>query len=259
MSLTVTSASNLDDLPGVRYGFFGSQGGVSTGIYQSLNAGPGSRDDPAAVTENRRRVATSLGLDEPDLVSVFQIHSDIVATVDAPWAWPDRPRCDAMVTATPGIALGVLAADCGPVLFADAEAGVIGAAHSGWKGSLGGVLQNTITAMEALGADRGRIQTALGPCIRQDSYEVGPEFPAPFLEQSSDNAQYFESGARDGHHQFDLGAYIVDQLAQAGVGSVIDTELDTYSNDDRLFSYRLNTHRGESRYGRNISAICLTE
>ncbi len=259
MSLTVASASNLDGLPGIRYGFFGNRGGVSTGIYESLNAGHGSGDNPAAVKENRRRVADALGVGEPDLVSAFQIFSNLVARVDAPWTRQERPRCDAIVTAVPGIALGVLAADCGPVLFADADARVVGAAHSGWKGALGGVLQNTVEAMEALGASRGRIQAALGPCIRQKSYEVGPEFPSPFLQQAHDNERFFEPAARNGHFQFDLGGYIVDQLVQAGVDAVFDTETDTYPNADRLFSYRFNTHQGENRYGRNISAICLTE
>lgn len=257
MTLTVTSVTPLDDLPGIRYGFFGSRGGVSTGIFESLNAGPGSKDDPAAVTENRRRVAAELGVGEPSLLSVFQIHSDQVIAAEGPWDGSPRPKCDAMVTNRPGLALGVLAADCGPVLFADADAGVVGAAHSGWKGAVGGVLQNTVAAMERLGADRSRIVAALGPCIRQPSYEVGPEFPEPFLKQDPANERYFEAGDRAGHYQFDLGGYVVKQLELEELAAVHDTNLDTYANPDRLFSYRLNTHRGESRYGRNISAICL--
>ncbi len=258
MSLTVASAPPLERLPGIRYGFFGSRGGVSTGIYASLNGGHGSRDDPRAVTENRRRVADELALEEPALLSVYQCHSDRVATVSEPWTRETRPRCDAMVTGRPGIGLGVLAADCGPVLFADAEAGVVGAAHAGWKGALAGVLQNTVAAMEKLGADRSNIVAVLGPCIRQSSYEVGPEFPAPFLDRDPDNARFFENGGRAGHRQFDLGGYIVGTLESAGVAAVHDTGLDTYSNDGRLFSYRLNTHRGHRQYGRNVSAICLT-
>ena len=258
MSLTAAAAQPLDRLPGIRYGFFGSRGGVSTGIYASLNGGHGSRDDPGAVTENRRRVASELGVEEPALLSVYQCHSDRVVTVTEPWTRETRPRCDAMVTDRPGIGLGVLAADCGPVLLADAGARVVGAAHAGWKGALAGVLQNTVAAMEILGADPSRTVAALGPCIRQPSYEVGPEFPAPFLEQDPDNARFFVAADRAGHFQFDLGGYIVRQLEAAGVATVCDTGQDTYSNAGRLFSYRLNTHLGHRQYGRNVSAICLT-
>ena len=258
MSLTVAAAPALDELPGVRYGFFGSRGGVSTGIYASLNGGHGSRDDPRAVTENRRRVAQELALEETAFLSVYQCHSDRVVTVAEPWTRKSRPRCDAMVTDRPGIGLGVLAADCGPVLFADAEARVVGAAHAGWKGALAGVLPNTVAAMEELGADRSRTVAALGPCIRQPSYEVGPEFPTPFLKQSAEYARFFATGHRSDHFQFDLGGYIVSQLEAAGLAAVYDTGLDTYANSDRLFSYRRNTHRGHREYGRNVSAICLT-
>ena len=254
MSLTIASVPPLENLPRVRCGFFGSRGGVSAGIYASLNGGQGSGDDPGAVRENRRRVAG----EETSLVSVFQCHSDRAITVTEPWTRETRPRCDAMATDRPGIGLGVLAADCGPVLLADAEAGVVGAAHAGWKGALAGILPNTVAAMEALGADRSRTVAALGPCIRQASYEVGPEFPAPFLAQDPDNARFFETGARPGHHQFDLGGYIVAQLEAAGLAAVYDTGLDTYADPDRLFSYRRNTHRGHRDYGRNVSAICLT-
>ncbi len=257
-ALAVVSAPPLDGLPGVRYGFFGSRGGVSTGIYASLNGGQGSGDDPGAVGENRRRVAGALGIAETALVSAFQRHSDRAVAVTEPWTRETRPRCDAMVTDRPGIGLGVLAADCGPVLLADAQARVVGAAHAGWKGALAGVLPNAVAAMERLGADRSRIIAALGPCIRQASYEVGPEFPAPFLEQHKDNARYFRAGERAGHFQFDLGGYIVAQLEAAGLAAVCDTGLDTYANPDRLFSYRRNTHRGHRDYGRNVSAICLT-
>ena len=258
MSLTVASAPPLDGLPGIRYGFFGSRGGVSTGIYASLNGGQGSGDDPEAVGENRRRVSHALAVEETALVSAFQCHSDRVVTVTEPWTRETRPRCDAMVTDRPGIGLGVLAADCGPVLFADAESRVVGAAHAGWKGALAAVLPNTVAAMEHLGADRARIVAALGPCIRQPSYEVGPEFPAPFLEQCSENGRFFAASERPGHFQFDLGGYIVAQLEGAGLTAIYDTGLDTYANPGRLFSYRRNSHRGHRDYGRNISAICLT-
>ena len=258
MPLTVASAPPLEGLSGVRYGFFGSRGGVSTGIYASLNGGQGSGDDAGAVRENRRRVSDALAVGETALVSAFQCHSDRAVTVSEPWTRETRPRCDAMVTDRPGIGLGVLAADCGPVLLADAEARVVGAAHAGWKGALAGVLPNTVAAMEEMGADRSRTVGALGPCIRQPSYEVGPEFPAPFLEQDPANARFFESGDRAGHYQFDLAGYIVAQLEAAGLAAVYDTGLDTYANPDTLFSYRRNTHRGQRDYGRNISAICLT-
>ena len=257
-SLAVASAPPLDGLPRIRYGFFGSRGGVSSGIYASLNGGQGSGDEPGAVGENRRRVAGELGVAETALVSAFQCHSDRAIAVTKPWTRETRPRCDAMVTDRPGIGLGVLAADCGPVLFADAEARVVGAAHAGWKGALAGVLPNAVAAMEKLGADRSRIVAALGPCIRQASYEVGPEFPALFLRQSPENGRFFESGGRAGHHQFDLGGYIVAQLEATGLAAIYDTGLDTYANPDRVFSYRRNTHRGHRDYGRNVSAICLT-
>ena len=257
-SLAVVSAPPLDGLSGIRYGFFGSRGGVSTGIYASLNGGQGSGDEPGAVRENRRRAAGDLGVAETALVSAFQCHSDRAIAVAEPWTRETRPRCDAMVTDRSGIGLGVLAADCGPVLLADAEARVVGAAHAGWKGALAGVLPNAVAAMERLGADRRRIVAALGPCIRQPSYEVGPEFPAPFLEQDLANERFFESGDRAEHYRFDLGGYIVAQLEAAGLGAVYDTGLDTYANPDRLFSYRRNSHRGHRDYGRNVSAICLT-
>lgn len=258
MSLTIAAAPPLDGIPGIRHGFFGSTGGASTGIYATLNGGQGSGDDPDAVRKNRRRVAGELEVEAASLVSVYQCHSDRVIAVTEPWTRETRPRCDAMVTNRPGIGLGVLAADCGPVLLADAEARVVGASHAGWKGALAGVLPNTVAAMERLGADRSRIVAALGPCIRQPSYEVGPEFPAPFLEQSPENERFFAAGDRAGHFQFDLGGYIVSQLEAAGLAAVYDTGVDTYANSDRLFSYRRNTHRGHRDYGRNISAICLT-
>ncbi len=255
---TVAAAPALDRLPGIRHGFFGRNGGVSSGLFATLNAGPGSGDDPAAVAENRRRAAAELGLAGPALLSVFQHHSRLVTTVAEPWSAADRPRCDAMVTDRPGVGLGVLAADCGPVLLADPAAGVVGAAHAGWKGALAGVLAETVAAMERLGARPPRMTAALGPCIRQPSYEVGPEFPARFLDRDADNARFFEPAGRAGHYRFDLAGYIVHRLEAAGVGTVDDTGLDTYADPGRLFSYRFNTHRGERRYGRNLSAICLT-
>jgi YfiH family protein len=252
-----TTADALAALPGIRHGFFGRRGGVSRGIYASLNCGPGSRDDPEAVAANRARVAGELGVEAAGLVSAFQMHGPDVCVVDAPWGRHDRPRLDGMVTRRPGVALGVLAADCGPVLFADADAGVIGAAHAGWRGALTGVLEATVAAMEGLGARRSRIAAALGPCIHQPSYEVGPDFPAPFLDEDPASARFFAPGDRDGHRQFDLPGYIVARLEALGLAAVESLGVDTYAQEERLFSYRRATHRGEDGYGRNISAIVI--
>ena len=201
------TAPLLANRPGIRHGFFGRQGGVSTGIYGSLNCGPGSKDAPEAVRENRARVARRLGA--AHLLSLYQVHGAEVIEVRETWDEATRPRCDAMVTDRPGLALGALAADCGPILFAEAEAGVIGAAHAGWRGALAGVADATVAAMERLGARRERIAAVLGPTIAQASYEVGAEFPAPFLAQDRDNARFFAPGARPGKFQFDLPGYIV--------------------------------------------------
>lgn len=251
------TADALSARPGIRHGFFGRRGGVSAGIYGSLNCGPGSRDDPDAVAENRARVAASLGVEPANLLSAFQKHSPDVCVVDRPWSATDRPRLDGMVTKRPGIALGVLAADCGPVLFADAEAGVVGAAHAGWRGALQGVLEATVVAMESAGARRSRIAAALGPCIHQPSYEVGSDFPMAFVGQDQANERFFAPGAREGHYQFDLPGYIVARLEELGLAAVETLGVDTYPEDERLFSYRRATHRGEDGYGRNISAIVL--
>ncbi len=245
----------LSGLAGIRHGFFGRKGGVSAGIYDSLNCGPGSNDAPEAVRENRSRVTRTLGA--AHLLSLYQVHGVEVITVREPWEnGAARPRCDAMVTDRPGLALGTLAADCGPVLFADAEAAVIGAAHAGWKGALAGMLESTVAAMEKLGARRARIRAALGPTIAQASYEVGPEFPAPFLAEHRDNARFFAAGARPGKHQFDLPGYIVARLGQLGVAAKWIGD-DTLALGDDYFSYRRTTLAGGGDYGRNVSAIVL--
>jgi YfiH family protein len=248
-------AQSLAELAGVRHGYYGRKGGVSTGIYDSLNCGPGSNDSPESVRENRARVARALGA--ADLLSLYQVHGIEVITVREAWeSGASRPRCDAMVTDRPGLALGTLAADCGPVLFADAEAGVIGAAHAGWKGALAGVLESTVAAMEKLGARRERIRAALGPTIAQKSYEVGAEFPAPFLAEHRDNARFFAPGARPGKHQFDLPGYIGARLERIGVaGEWIGH--DTLALGADYFSYRRTTLAGGGDYGRNVSAIVL--
>ncbi len=242
-----------DVLDKVVHGFFTREGGVSKGIYEGLNAGQGSGDDGAAVAENRKRVVAHLGARE--LVSLHQIHSDIAVPVTGPWQG-DRPKADAMVTDTPGIALGVLTADCTPVLFADREAGVVGAAHAGWKGALGGVLEATLDAMERLGADRARVSAGIGPVISQRAYEVGPEFVERFLDEDPDSSRYFAGGQGD-RAMFDLPGYCLARLRGARVGTAEWTGHCTYSDEDRFYSYRRSVHRKEADYGRLISAICL--
>jgi YfiH family protein len=247
--------------PGIAHGFFGRDGGVSTGIYDSLNCGPGSKDAPEAVAENRRRVADALipGGEPPQLVSLSQVHSAIVHTLPA-WGAENGKRLegDAMVTATPGLALGILTADCAPVLLADPKAKVIGAAHAGWKGALAGVLEATLEAMEKLGAQRMRIQAVIGPCISQDAYEVGWDFRDRFLELGLRNRRFFAPSDKEGHYRFDLPGYTVQRLTAAGVGSVESLGVCTYPPENGFFSFRRTTHAGEPDYGRQISAIVLT-
>ena len=238
-------------LAGVRHGFFGSEGGVSTGIYASLNAGSGSKDDPESVRENRGRIARAFGVDA--LVGVHQVHSPQVVSVEAPFAG-ERPHADALVTTTPGLVLSILTADCTPVLLADVEAGVIGAAHAGWKGALGGVLEATVAAMRARGATA--ISAAIGPCIHQASYEVGPEFEAAFRAKDANYSRFFVAGGGD-RRRFDLPGFCAARLSACGVARVEIIEADTYSDPERLFSNRRAFHRGEGDYGRNCSAIAL--
>ncbi len=249
-------AAPLAALDNVRHRFFTREGGVSTGLYHTLNAGQGSRDETVNVAENRRRIADAMAVPPQHLVTVYQIHSPDCLAVTGPWP-DDRPKADAMATATPGLALGILTADCAPVLFADPKAGVIGAAHAGWKGAVSGVLESTIAAMEGLGADRDNVTAAIGPTISQAAYEVGPEFVARFTDEAPDNAHYFSPSQRDGHAMFDLPGYIVARLKAAGVGQVHDTGLCTYGDEARFFSYRRATHRSEPDYGRLIATIAL--
>jgi YfiH family protein len=251
------SATSLDRHDGVRHGFFTREGGVSGGIYASLNCGYGSDDRAENVTENRARVAGAIDIAADALLTVYQFHSPAVVTVSATWQPDTAPKADAMVTNRPGVALGILAADCAPVLFADSQAGVIGAAHAGWKGALGGVVEATVAAMQALGADRRRIAAAIGPCIAQASYEVSTEFRERFLAETEAHDHFFAAGARPGHFQFDLPAFVCHRLDMAGVSAIETIDRDTYA-DETLFSYRRTTHRGEPDYGRNLSAIALS-
>jgi polyphenol oxidase len=250
------TSDELGALAGIRHAFFTRQGGVSEGIYGSLNAGVGSQDAPDRVRENRRRMTAALGVADDALVSCHQIHSPEVLVAERPLTGGPRPKADAVVTRVPGIACGVATADCGPVLFADPEAGVVGAAHSGWKGAIGGVLEATIAAMEGLGAARSRIVTAIGPLIRQPSYEVSAAFVDQFVAADPAYDRFFAAG-KPGHAQFDLPGFIAHRLAAAGVASIDDLKLDTYPDAERFFSYRRATHRGEPDYGRHIAAICL--
>ena len=237
------------------HGFLGRAGGVSTGACASLNTGLGSGDEPAAVAENRRRAAAAV-LPGAALVGVYQVHGAAVATVRESWADDDRPQADALVTDRPGILLGILTADCAPVLLADARAGVVGAAHAGWKGALAGVTDACVAAMEALGADRTRIAAAIGPCIARASYEVDDAFRRRFEADDAINERFF-TGGNAGHHFFDLEAYVAARLAVAGVTRVAALGLDTYADETRFFSFRRATHRGEPTYGRQISLIGL--
>jgi polyphenol oxidase len=246
----------LSAIPGLRHAFFSREGGVSEGIYESLNGGLGSNDNPAHVAENRRRMAATLRVAPERFLSVHQIHSPDVAVASAPWDTAARPKADAIVTRTEGLAIGVTTADCGPILFADAAARVIGAAHAGWKGALTGIIESTVEAMEKLGAERANIVAAIGPLIRQPSYEVGPEFVERFIDADAENSRYFLPAAREGHAMFDLAGFIRRRLENAGVLLVDDTGVDTYS-DERFFSYRLSVHRKEADYGRHVHAIVL--
>jgi hypothetical protein len=246
-------------LDGVKHGFFTREGGYSTGLFSSLNCGMGSGDDRETVLKNRAAVAERLGVEPGSLLSAFQVHSAEAAVVTGPWpAGGERPRVDGLVTRTPGLALGVLTADCGPVLFADPAARVIGAAHAGWKGALTGVTTRTLEAMESLGARRARVTAVIGPMISGAAYEVGPEFPARFIDEDPANARYFRPSRRPGHAMFDLAAYLADRLRAEGVGLVVNLSLCTFSDEQRFFSYRRATHRREKDYGRLISAIALT-
>jgi len=246
----------LSAIPGLRHAFFTREGGVSGGIYASLNGGIGSHDDPAHVTENRRRMAEQMGVAPERFLSVYQIHSPDAVVATGPWEGASRPRADAIVTRTEGLAIGVTAADCGPILLVDPAARVIGAAHAGWKGALTGIVESTVAAMEKLGAGRGGIVAAIGPLIRQHSYEVGDEFVERFIEADAENAPFFLPASRENHAMFDLAGFIRMRLENAGVLMIDDTGVDTYS-DERFYSYRRSVHRAEPDYGRHVHAIAL--
>ena len=249
-------SSLLAAVPGVRHAFFTSEGGVSDGVYASLNGGLGSNDDKTKVMENRRRMAEQLGVAPEYFLNVHQVHSPDAIVATGPWDGGPRPKADALVSKTEGLAIGVTTADCGPVLFVDPHARVIGAAHAGWKGALTGVLESTIEAMEKLGADRGGIVAAIGPLIRQHSYEVGAEFVERFLDADAEYARFFLPGEREGHAMFDLAGLIRLRLESAGILMIDDLGIDTYS-DERCFSYRRSVHRKEADYGRHVHAIAL--
>jgi hypothetical protein len=252
-------ADALRDCARIRHGFFTRQGGVSAGIYASLNCGYGSNDAPANVTENRRRALALIGLPPEALATTYQIHSADVVEVTKPWPLEARPRVDAMVTTRPGVALGIATADCVPVLLADAEAGVIGAAHAGWRGAVTGVVEAVVHSMVERGAEPGRMRAVVGPCIAQASYEVGPEFPQPFLQQDPENRRFFVPSKRAGHFMFDLPGYVVSRLRRLGIGGAVSVGRDTCAEADLFFSYRRTTLAGEKDYGRGLSVIALME
>ena len=250
-------AKALTKLDPIRHAFFTRSGGVSQGVYASLNGGTGSKDAPDKIAENRARMAAALGVVPTHFLTAYQIHSPDVVVAEEPWTHEGRPRADAIVTRVPKLAIGVSTADCGPLLFADAEASVIGAAHAGWRGALTGVIEATVTVMEKLGAKRSRIAAALGPTIRQPNYEVGPEFVERFVAMDPGFKRFFEPSAKTGHAMFDLPGFIHAQAARLDIASFEAIGIDTYASEDRCFSYRRGVHRGEPDYGRLVSAIAL--
>jgi YfiH family protein len=245
----------LAALPGVRHGFFTRHGGVSQGVYESLNVGVGSKDEPEAVAENRRRAAAAFGAEPARLLTCYQIHSAIAVAADRPWA--QRPEADAVVTATPGLVCGALAADCAPVLIADPVAKVVAAAHAGWRGALGGIVEAAVAAMEGLGARRERMSAAVGPCIGPASYEVGLEFLEAFEAGAPGSGRFFSAGRSADRRQFDLPGFVLDRLAGARVAQAEWVGRDTYQEPEAFFSNRRALHRGEADYGRLLSAIML--
>jgi len=246
----------LSAVPGLRHAFFSRHGGVSNGVYTALNGGIGSNDDPANVSENRRRMAEQIGVTPERLLTAYQVHSPEVVVASRPWGMESRPRADAIVSRAQGLAIGITAADCGPILLVEPNARVIGAAHAGWKGALTGIVESAVDAMEKLGAERSAIVAAIGPLIRQQSYEVGSEFVERFIETDAESALFFLPAARERHAMFDLAGFIRRRLENAGVLLIDDIGIDTYS-DERFFSYRRSVHRGEADYGRHIHAIAL--
>jgi len=251
-------ADELADLPGIAHGFFTRRGGVSEGIYASLNCGPGSRDSPAYVRENRARVAQHLGTTASRLVSAHQVHGTTALIVEEPWPIERRPKADALVTAARGVAVGVLTADCAPVLLAEPRAGIVAAAHAGWRGALAGVIEAAVSAMEGLGAARPQIRATVGPCIGQGPYEVGPEFEADFRRQDAASAHFFVRRGAGVRPHFDLPGYVVHRLRCAGIMDAAAVAACCYTLEEDFFSYRRSRVRGEADFGRQISAIVLT-
>ena len=251
-------ASNLSALAGIRHGFFTREGGVSEGVYASLNAGIGSDDAPGNVAENRARMAAALAVEPDRLLTAYQIHSPDVVVAETPWNTATRPRADAIVTRVPDLAVGISTADCGPLLFADPKARVVAAAHAGWRGALSGVIEATLAAMEKLGAERPRIAAAIGPMIRQKNYEVGSDLIGQFTKADRDNDRFFAAD-RPGHALFDLPGYIAARLARAGIAQIEDLGACTYADPRLFYSYRRATHRTEPDYGRHVNAIALAK
>lgn len=247
----------LSAIPAVEHAFFTREDGVSGGVFAGLNCGYGSGDETENIDQNRSIAMAKLGLGRENLNTIYQIHSPNVVVADAAWPLDARPKADGVVTRIPGLALGVMSADCTPVLFADQRASVVGATHAGWKGALGGVLANTVAKMEELGADRRHITAAVGPCIHQKSYEVGPEFRQSFLDEDENFAGYFIASERDDHYLFDLPKFVVDRLLALGLAGVESVSVDTYADEARFYSYRRATHRHEADYGRGLSAIVI--
>lgn len=251
------TADCLNAIEGIRHGFFTRAGGVSEGVYASLNCGYGSRDNQNAVAENRARVARHLGAASPQIAGVYQVHGAVAIAVTAMTERGSLPQADAIVTATPGLAVGVLTADCAPILLADPDANVVAAAHAGWRGAVAGIIEATLNEMEALGASRNSIRAAVGPCISQTAYEVGPEFEADVLAHSSDSARFFMRIAAADRARFDLPAYVIARLQDAGVGIIENRAACTYADESKFFSFRRTTHRSEPDYGRQIAAIVV--
>jgi YfiH family protein len=250
------SADELARCDGIRHGFFTRRGGVSTGIYGSLNCGPGSGDNAENVRQNRTLVAETMGVSPDRLLTLHQVHSPTAVVAGEPWRGTP-PEADAIVTSTPGVAVGILTADCAPVLFCDPEARVIAAAHAGWRGALSGIVDATIAAMQGLGANRGNIVAVIGPAISQKAYEVGADYVERFLAEAPENDAFFITDESSGEPHFDLPGFVWDRLSRAGVGTIADLGFCTYCDETRLFSYRRSQHHGERDYGRQISAIVL--
>lgn len=255
----ISLTTKIKDIPWISHGFFTRRGGASEGIFGSLNAGYGSSDNKDHVTRNRETIASELGVSPDRILALHQIHSNTVITVEQAWSRDALPKADALVTNKPGYAIGILTADCIPALFADKKKKIIGAAHAGWKGAIGGILEKTIAAMTALGSDPADIVCAIGPCIRAGSYEVSEGFQNPFIEQDAANHSFFTPAVRTGHLMFDLPGYARSRLVLTGIGEVIDTAEDTLPQEDVFFSYRRSCLRKEPDYGRQISAIMIKE